>query len=376
MGGVPVTITIDTGASRTLVRRDLVPEESIRRDKTIGIICAHGDEKTYPTAEVEVRVEGERFTVVAGVVETLPAAVLLGKDVGDLDDLVRKKNFACVVVTRQRARAVAIATTEQERKEAECGATPTALDPEEATEADASAVAEEIESQGAGDGDEGNESDAADGEPGGDPFRIYPRPTGESSQPGSGGEERQTRSQRREKRSQWRDQVGLGVDREGFRKLQEDDQSLAKIRREAMDDVRKAVGGHFYRQEGLLYRRWVKRGSEEEDPLVLPLKLRQAVMRLGHSVQMAGHLGRRKTTRRIAARFYWPGQGKDVAEFCKCCPECQRSVSRRKKNKAELIPLPVVGEPFRRVAMDILGPLPRTKSGNKYILVMCDYATW
>ena len=25
--------------------------------------------------------------------------------------------------------------------------------------------------------------------------------------------------------------------------------------------------------------------------------------------------------------------------------------------------------------MDIVGPLPRTKSGNKYILVMCDYAT-
>ena len=26
--------------------------------------------------------------------------------------------------------------------------------------------------------------------------------------------------------------------------------------------------------------------------------------------------------------------------------------------------------------MDIVGPLPRTKSGNRYILVMCDYATW
>ena len=32
-------------------------------------------------------------------------------------------------------------------------------------------------------------------------------------------------------------------------------------------------------------------------------------------------------------------------------------------------------EPFRRVAMDIVGPLPRTKSGNRYILVMSDYAT-
>ena len=25
--------------------------------------------------------------------------------------------------------------------------------------------------------------------------------------------------------------------------------------------------------------------------------------------------------------------------------------------------------------MDIVGPLPRSRSGNKYILVLCDYAT-
>ena len=47
-----------TGKSRTLVRRDLVSEESIRRNETIEkYICAHGDEKTYPTAEVKVDVE-------------------------------------------------------------------------------------------------------------------------------------------------------------------------------------------------------------------------------------------------------------------------------------------------------------------------------
>eukprot|EP00731_Ephydatia_muelleri_P037265 Em0431g1a len=33
------------------------------------------------------------------------------------------------------------------------------------------------------------------------------------------------------------------------------------------------------------------------------------------------------------------------------------------------------GEPFSRIAMDIVGPLPRSRAGNKYILVLCDYAT-
>ena len=40
-----------------------------------------------------------------------------------------------------------------------------------------------------------------------------------------------------------------------------------------------------------------------------------------------------------------------------------------------MIPLPVIGEPFERIAMDVVGPLPRSRSGHRYILVICDYAT-
>ena len=32
-------------------------------------------------------------------------------------------------------------------------------------------------------------------------------------------------------------------------------------------------------------------------------------------------------------------------------------------------------EPFQRMATDIVGPLPRSRSGNWYVLVICDYAT-
>ena len=37
--------------------------------------------------------------------------------------------------------------------------------------------------------------------------------------------------------------------------------------------------------------------------------------------------------------------------------------------------LPVIEVPFERIAMDIIGPLPRSRSGNRYVLVVCDYAT-
>ena len=40
-----------------------------------------------------------------------------------------------------------------------------------------------------------------------------------------------------------------------------------------------------------------------------------------------------------------------------------------------MISLPIIDIPFKRIAMDIVGPLPRSKAGNRYVLVICDYAT-
>ena len=39
--------------------------------------------------------------------------------------------------------------------------------------------------------------------------------------------------------------------------------------------------------------------------------------------------------------------------------------------RAPLVPLPIIEEPFTRVAMDVVGPLP----WESFILVICDYAT-
>ena len=39
---------------------------------------------------------------------------------------------------------------------------------------------------------------------------------------------------------------------------------------------------------------------------------------------------------------------------------------------APLPPIPAIGEPFERILIDCVGPLPRTKSGNRYLLtIMC-----
>ena len=90
---------------------------------------------------------------------------------------------------------------------------------------------------------------------------------------------------------------------------------------------------------------------------------------------MRGHLSRKKTSDCLLARFYWPGIIHEVSQHCKSCGTCQKSAGPRNIKQAHLVPLPIIGEPFQRIAMDIVGPLIRSKSGNKYILVICDYST-
>lgn len=112
--------------------------------------------------------------------------------------------------------------------------------------------------------------------------------------------------------------------------------------------------------------------------LALPRCLTQKVVELGHAIPWAGHLAFhlafQKTLSRIGSRFAWPGQYTDVKDFCASCDICQVT-SLRGVTRAQLQPLPVIDPPFDRIGMDIVGALERSATGNRYIVVICDYAT-
>ncbi|PIK62874.1 hypothetical protein BSL78_00208 [Apostichopus japonicus] len=65
---------------------------------------------------------------------------------------------------------------------------------------------------------------------------------------------------------------------------------------------------------------------------------------------------------------------RDIEDWCRRCELCSRRKPPTPRSKA---PMEIVkaGEPMQRVAIDVLGPLPETYNGNKYILVVADYFT-
>ena len=129
-------ILLDTGCSRTLVHRDLVPEGKIKEGEAVAIRCAHGNTVLYPLAQIHMEVEGRSIEVEAAVSDMLPMRVLLGTDTQELTELLadsRKKAVAdaLVVSTRSALRKQREADKESSRMEEACGVQPHTLNERE-----------------------------------------------------------------------------------------------------------------------------------------------------------------------------------------------------------------------------------------------------
>ncbi len=103
--------------------------------------------------------------------------------------------------------------------------------------------------------------------------------------------------------------------------------------------------------------------------------------RMGLVIRMhkdLGHSGEERTLAEICRRYFWHNRTEDVKTVVKVCQQCQmvRRMGSIRSEDEELKIIPIC-DLFHRVAMDTAGPLPETKSGNKYILVAIDhYSKW
>ncbi|KAM9757960.1 uncharacterized protein ACNS7B_005079 [Menidia menidia] len=321
INGKSVKALIDTGSVQTLVDRKLVPANIICTSYTIPIRCVHGDERSYPTADVYIEVQGQVYLLNVGIAESLPFPVVLGSDLPVLFDLLHKPQN-CNVVTRSQAKQ-----------------------PEESPP-----ILSVLPFY-----------DAV--------FDVQP-----------GKSRKSCRQRRREKflHTPITSTEGVQDLPQVFKiplnmaQLQRDDSSLAALFLKAKGPQKGNHRGRaeeFVLQKNILYR---QQGAVKQ--LVVPKDAREMVLILGHSIPWAGHLGTHKTLARIKRHFFWPGLRTDVAQFCRTCPQCQLT-SNKFPSRAPLQPLPLIDTPFERLGMDIVGPLERSKAGYRYMLVITDYAT-
>ncbi|XP_053378575.1 uncharacterized protein LOC128548173 [Mercenaria mercenaria] len=127
--------------------------------------------------------------------------------------------------------------------------------------------------------------------------------------------------------------------------------------------------------DDVLYHLWESVDVKTSEYLtVLPKTFIPEVLEELHNSPTGGHFGVRKTKLKVRQRFFWYGLTKDVKQWCKSCDVCASQKGPQRKAKAALKQYNV-GAPLERIGIDIMGPLPRSNKGNKYVLTIVDYFT-
>ena len=171
---------------------------------------------------------------------------------------------------------------------------------------------------------------------------------------------------------------GLDVTPQELADLQKEDATLARARQAADHGGLLPTGKNqvVYEYSKGILRRKFRDQKGDHSQVCVPKKLRNEVLKLAHDTPMAGHLAAKKTRERIWSEFYWPGMCSDIRRYCQSCDQCQKVTPRGRVAKVPLGRLPLMDLPFQRVAVDLVGPMiPASDRGNRFILVMVDYAT-
>ena len=347
INGQDARALLDSGSAVTLVRADLAGPLSTT---TVPVTCVHGDKKRYPTTDVRLQTPRGNTRVAAGAVPTLPVPMLIGQDCEIFERYWAPRQGPPPARRRRRTRERPPRSSH--RSPAACPALRGSSDEAPPRRATPRSDQTPPTAPSGSDRDGPEEGDGGEAQEGSDPFAEFPGAgTPQDSDPGEFAT------------SQWTDP-----------NLQGAREQIQAVDGALQSGVSALNHPYFCVKKGLLYRGVRERGGGTIEQLLVPKPFVSRVLYLAHSHQLGAHLGVKKTYDRVAARFYWPGVKRAVEDFCRHCAECQM-VAPRTPPRAPLIPLPIIEVPFSRIAMDIVGPLPKSNRGHRYVLVILDYAT-
>jgi len=141
---------------------------------------------------------------------------------------------------------------------------------------------------------------------------------------------------------------------------------LTRVREEGKkDDAYKRAKKQEAVSEGLTPKdRKAKELSYENDLLYrwnllwIPKGLVQRVVESEHDTKVAGHMGQNKTIELVRQNFWWPEMNKQIIDFVRSCPECQRNKASRHQPYGLSSPLELPYAPWQSIAMNFITELP------------------
>ena len=155
----------------------------------------------------------------------------------------------------------------------------------------------------------------------------------------------------------------VSVSREKFIEAQERDSSLKGL----WEKARSETNSEYCVSEEILYRITRDRHGAERKQIVIPKDFREEILKLCHD-GISGHTGILKCKDKIFRHYFWPNIVRDTEAFVKSCDSCQRIDKGNEVKRVPMKLVPIISEIFTRINCDLVGPLPESEKGNRYIL--------
>ena len=102
----------------------------------------------------------------------------------------------------------------------------------------------------------------------------------------------------------------------------------------------------------------------------IPDEHRKAILFLCHDHRLAAHVGVTKMKARMSGKYWWQGMNDYIEKWVEVC-QCARAKKTRETRRGRTKAFSFYSL-YEAVHMDIVGPFPTSKSGNRYWLTLID----
>ncbi len=362
VNGVQTNVLVDSGASTSLISPDFIYDS----DVPVTSKSVHGIDQIDATITaycLPLEIAGISGHCVFGVHPSLPpSTVLLGTDIGrpkffELIDFVKNDPSSVFAVTRAQAKQDAVVDRIESVKHLTEGATPIPLDNiamtapiiDDDIDIDLSKLFEVNNTSS-----EHSEDCISEDHPVIDPSMVDNTDKSDNNSVVN--------------------KVLLsipnfdfdGISKSDFVTLQKEDESLSQVWEWARSGLKKC-----FIVEGVLMCLTSTLGRIS-NALVVPKSLRKRVLVLAH--EGSGYFGIGTTRSLINTHFTWPGLNDDVKAHVQSCQKCLL-FNRDSVRKAPLCEPEVLVERFEKLAVDVVGPLPKSNRGFRFLLTTMDLST-
>ena len=138
-----------------------------------------------------------------------------------------------------------------------------------------------------------------------------------------------------------------------------------------VSDLVTTIGAQLLVDEGVLYCVRSIARKKTVQAIYVPIVLREEAMRSCHDTIDAGHFGFTRSYQKLQETYFWPRMAVDVSHWCKTCLRCQSRNSPRARPNGLMGTLPLeIGIPMEQINIDHTVEFPKSKNGNKHILVV------